>query len=626
MYKHTIISILYTILISGIALAQDHQIKISTTKDKYLHYELVQIIAEVVPVSVDKIPLPDTIKVQICRDEIPVITIGQINEVVLRYNPSSKIWEGKWPIPWNAPVDNYTVKVDTSQVRNLIPMKCQFKVTSRKPPKIKSENYILTVESGSDISSIRIPSPAGKEGDWRQIIEWAKFIGADTIWYLGGQTVRWKETVDEDFPWNKNNFAFLPKLAEEAHRSGLKFGVWISGYLTFGKKEYRVNKYTYAWNYDEESEKCIPTSRTISLGDKKRKEDIIKFIQEVSAIPKVDYIGIDYIRNVFGGYEMVDEFISEMTPDLPSGWSLYSQKERMKWLAQKTIKRDDIKLIDQWNWWRAHYVAQILNDIVQESKIKQPLWVFTLSWEKGWQHGQDPIMMNDAGADIDAVMLYEADNWQFEQILKEWHNYVKAGQVNLIVGNQVDWVVHQSSLNPAGPEVFYNRLVSGSTQIYQNSLAKGIFWHDLIRAIKGRKGPYPTLEWAVAGGAAFSQLRLKSSTISLCATLTVPEKINANEIFEALVTVTNLGDKKIEEVNVELLATDGISFIEENKKTIPIIEGKSKADIKFTLKINNVSKLRDSRYMVAVVTNWLEEEIPKKYFSFGYVQTNTQKN
>lgn len=610
-----------SLFMATLALAQNYQLNITTGKNKYLHYELVTISARLDSPNVNEANLLEKITARVTRDGKPVTTIGQLKEIPLKYNPSAKAWEGKWPIPWNAPVDTYTVEVDSCSVNNFIPVKCQFEITGRKPPQIKSNLYILTLESTADIKTMRIPSPEGKEGGWEEIIAWAKFIGADTIWYLGGQTAGWKGKVDEEFPWNKSSFAMLPNFAEEVHRNGLKFGVWVAGYLTFGKKEFRPEKYNYAYNYDEKTDKCILTSRTISLSDEKRKQDVINFIKKVSEIPGVDYIGIDYIRNAFGGYEMVDEFIAEMSPNLPQNPSLYSKSGRMKWLAKKVIKREDAILIEQWNWWRAHYVAQnILKDIVDKSNIKQPLWVFTLSWEKGWQHGQDCIMMNDAGVDIDAVMLYEADKWQFDQLIKEWHSYVKAGQVNLIVGNQIDWVVHQTTVNPAGPEEFYNRLVRGATQIYQDSLAKGMFWHDLSRALWGRIGPYSPLEWAVAGGAAFSQLRLKYSLISLSATSTTPEKIKENEIFEVETTVKNLTGKKIQDVNIEMLATPGITCIDENKKIIPYIIVKGENKIIFKLRANDVRKGRDSRYMIATVTKWLENENPERYFSFNYIQ------
>ena len=43
----------------------------------------------------------------------------------------------------------------------------------------------------------------------------------------------------------------------------------------------------------------------VSLGDEKRVSDIIEFVKLLNECKEVDYIGMDYIRNAFGGYELV---------------------------------------------------------------------------------------------------------------------------------------------------------------------------------------------------------------------------------------------------------------------------------------------------------------------------------
>ena len=67
----------------------------------------------------------------------------------------------------------------------------------------------------------------------------------------------------------------------------------------------------------------------------------------------------------------------------------------------------------------------------------------------------------------------------------------------------------------------------------------------------------------------------------------------------------------------------GFAFVEMNDEdsaisAISALNGKEYLGRE--LKVNEASKLRDSRYMIAVVTNWLENEVQKKYFSFDYVQ------
>ncbi|MFH1783508.1 MAG: hypothetical protein ABH868_01215 [bacterium] len=610
---------LYTLFFS-ISTADAKQIEIKASKEKYLHFELVDITAARSDGSSRRGDLPQSLTAHVKRDGKPVQTIGKRIEFSLIYDPSLKMWQGKWPIPWNAPTSKYTIHLDTTSVSGISFEPSSFEIIRRTPPKIPQDLYILTLESSAELRGIKIPSQENsKEASWQNIIEWAEYIGADTIWYLGGQTAGWKQKVDEDFPWNKGNVAMLEEFAALAHERGIKFGVWTSAYLTFGKKEFRSDKYEYAFNYDEESDECSPTDRTISLGDKARRQDIIDFILLVSKIPGVDYVGLDYIRNAFGGFEMVDEFAQEMDPELPIDWPRYSKIERMKWLAKKVRQREDFELIDQWNWWRAHYVAGIVKEIKSSCDMKQPLWTFTLSWQKGHQHGQDPVMMNDAGADIDAIMLYEADDWQFEELMKEWNQYVKKDQVNLVVGNQIDWVVHQSTLDPPGPEKFYQRLVTGARSIYGDSPAKGMFWHDLARAFWGRIGPYPALEWAIAGASAFSNLKHEKGINPLSVHISVPEKIQKDKYFTVEIGVENTRDNKLSDIQIEILPTEGIIAERKHFQEIRHLQGLSGKTLRFKIKIEDVNPDRGGHYMLGVRTTYTEDDKIKRSTAFEYI-------
>jgi hypothetical protein len=91
--------------------------------------------------------------------------------------------------------------------------------------------------------------------------------------------------------------------------------------------------------------------------------------------------------------------------------------------------------------------------------------------------------------------------------VKQWHQYVLQKQVNLLVGDTLDWPLHQKTLNPAGPEDFYNRDMKAITQFHADAPVRGVFVHDYIRATRGRLGPYSSREWVLAGGAVMTSLR-----------------------------------------------------------------------------------------------------------------------
>ena len=150
-------------------------------------------------------------------------------------------------------------------------------------------------------------------------------------------------------------------------------------------------------------------------------------------------------------------------------------------------------------------MANVVRRIKEAVGPTPPLWAFTLTWDKGWHHGQDPVMMNDAGIDADALMLYEANEPQFQALLVDWKRYVKRADAQLIVGNVVDWPLHQNS--PDGPKAFSRRLKEAVDRIYADGPARGIFVHDISRALWGRLGPWSTRDWMDESREAISHLR-----------------------------------------------------------------------------------------------------------------------
>ena len=233
--------------------------------------------------------------------------------------------------------------------------------------------------------------------------------------------------------------------------------------------------------------------------------DVAELLRRFGDIKGVDYIGLDYIRNALGGAELVDDFYAEMSLEPPAGWSRLTFEERMVSFARKKGMRKDMAFIDAWQWWRAHRTALIVRRIKDELGDSKPLWAFTLTWDKGWHHGQDPVMMNDAGVDADALMLYEADAEQYTAMLRSWHGYVKKGDVQLVVGNIIDWPLHQR--HPDGPKEFYRRTVRAVDGIFSDGPATGMFVHDLGRALWGRKGRWSTRQWMDQAKAAADHMR-----------------------------------------------------------------------------------------------------------------------
>jgi len=419
-------------------------IYLKTKKKTHLHYDFVDISARIRDRHFKEDFKHRILSAIIYRGISPVPTIGKRWSVELKYDEKSSHWQGRWPVPWNAPEGKYRIRIWLPpELREKIRLRNRkFFIARRKPRKLNPGLCVMTMENIRPLKTMRVRGPDGEWGDWKKLFDWVEFSGANTFWYMAGQTSAYEERLPDDFPWNNENLNFIDDLAKEAEKRGIDFGYWVQCYIVLGPRRYRPD-YEYGWDYKYELEKSIPT-RGISIGDKKRIEDIIKFIKRLNSIKEIDYVGFDYIRTAKGGLELVDEFVREMEVEVPEKWNEFSKRERMEWLgriAERTRGRD-IPLIDQWNWWRARQAAMILKRIKKEAGLTKPLWVFNLSWEKGWQHGQDVVMKNDAGVDIVAIMLYESDLEQLDYLIEDWKDYLNKGDANLIVGDDYDWPLH----------------------------------------------------------------------------------------------------------------------------------------------------------------------------------------
>ena len=592
---------------------------LETEKSNHLHYDFVGISARTRDRRFKEEFKNSILRAIVYKGISPVPTVGKKWFVKLKYNGKDGSWQGKWSVPWNAPEGEYRVKIWLfPKLKKKVRLReCRFFISRREPRELTPGLCVMTMENMRPLKTMRVKGPNGETGDWRKLLDWVEFSGANTFWYMAGQTSAYQERLPDDFPWNLGNLDHIDDLAKEAKKRNIDFGYWVQCYLTLGPPKYRAN-YEYGWDYKGDLGKSIPT-RGISIRDKKRMEDIIKFIKKLNSIEEVDYVGLDYVRTAGSGLELVDEFVREMEVEVPERWEGFSQREKMDWLGrivERTSGRD-IPLIDQWNWWRARQVAIILKRIKEEAGLNKPLWLFNLGWERGWQHGQDVVMMNDAGADIIAVMLYESDLGQLDRFVEDWHNYLKKKDANLIVGDDYDWPLHQYTLNPAGPEDFYGRTLKAMENIYGDGFVSGIFTHDLARALWGRRGPYPSQEWVLAGASCFTRLREEWKIIPIHTEIEIPAKVPFDTEFSANVVVKNCGPLKVKKIGISILPQEGIKTVFQNYREIESLASGETERVEFKLKIDEFHYERAFRHMVASRTEW--ESGPFPSYAFKYV-------
>lgn len=523
-------------------------------KKSYRHHEFVEVSLRIQNRKLLKKLKGQTLNATVLYQGNPVTTIGDVRSIALYFDEKENTWRGKWPCPWNAPNGKYHLALAVAEKARIRAK--PFRIEKREPAPLSPGLGILTLESDFPLRKWKMQDSAGALTDWRGIFDWASYVGADALWFLATHT-RGEGNLDERFPWAMENLSLLPEMGRQAHERGLKFGAYILCYITSGKKRFANTQYALEINPETQA---IYKTKSISLNDEKRLHDIIQMVKILNDIPEIDFIGLDYLRNALGGLELVDDFVREMRPRVSRHFWEWSSEKRKLWLSYEWRSRRNMRLIDQWQWWRAHRVGKIVEKIRKEVPLKKPLWVFTLTWEKGWQHGQDPIMLNDAGVDIDALMLYEADKGQFERILSDWHAYARKDSVQIVAGNVIDWNLHQMTLSPTGPEEFYDRMMRAVEGIYADGLARGIFLHDLARALWGRRGPYSTKEWMLVGASAITELKRKWGLLPLEVRLHLPKTLALGGKIPVKIEIQNLSRQSLTDINLSLFVSEGLNL------------------------------------------------------------------
>lgn len=423
-------------------------------------------------------------------------------------------FSGNWPVPFGAKTGQYEarLRVEDSQSKVWISPSTSFRIQGRNVSGSFAGGAAMTIELTRSSFYDTLPGPAGEPPGPQNVVSWARYMGSNTVWQCVGITTSWRTGTGKR-AWDPGLLRSVNQIGPLLQEAGLQHGVWIQAFAVLGGVP-DLETYQVAYRYDEDRDRVIPT-RHISYNDEGRIQEIVALIRRLDANPTVNLIGLDYMRLGFGGYELVEEFVNEMGITLPRVWAEWTPNSRMKWLASHVEVERDKNLLQKWNWWRAHRTALVVKEIMDRAAPSKPVWVFTLGWRQGREHGQDPRMLMDAGISFSAVMLYEVDRPSFVSMKNDWRNYFRSGSFPMFIGQIVDWNLLQKTQNPPGPLELKRRLLEPLDAWWPSNPRVGLFWHDLTRAIRGRIGPYSTKEWVVAGAAAFSTARQKSGDTPL---------------------------------------------------------------------------------------------------------------
>lgn len=526
---------------------EEPALTVATSQARYLRYDVVEVRVRA-DTSRTGALTPGDLAGVVTYAGRPVTTVGNIKELKFRsVGPGS--FAARWPVPWNPALGEYRAEVAARTSRGEFKAAAPFVIAGREVRRPAKPLCVVTLESDGKWDRLAVASP-GPHRDWRALVDWAEFMGADGFFSLVGITkAMYGPTMER--PWYDYNLKFNPRLAEECHARGIKFGGWIGTFLPYGKTQVPL---PYKFSRNLVGKEFYYTLH-ISLADETRRRQVVELARALQEDPRYDFIGFDYIRTGFGGYELVDEFVDDLWLDVPGDWPARTLEGKMWWLVGRLRARDEA-LIDLWQWWRARKVALLVKRMKEEARITKPLFVFMLGWEMGHQHGQDILMLHDAGVDYVMVMLYEATKDEFDYLIKRWPQYLRQGQANAVPGISVDRYLLQNKWNPDvnQPYEMFDRYLAAVNGFYREGVIEGLFWHDFERALYSRRGEeFTCADYAVAGAAAFTRLRERAGTMPLRLRVA---RVRGGPVVDVI--LKNVGKEPVGPIEVALAPTHGV--------------------------------------------------------------------
>lgn len=596
-------------------------LELATDKPQYWRYEVVTITASL-GASETAEGLPAELRATVWKGKHAVVSVGNLKSVPLRKQPD-QTWQGRWPIPFNPVLGDYR-----AEVRHLQPdgttltAGAVFTVQGREAKPLPPGFSVVTDEGGRKGPESTPGFTPEEPKACKNMVRWAQFMGADAFWECIGQTQVWAKLQPGNFPWPAGHLRLAKNVGQAAHEAGLQYGAWITAFVVIGQHPEETG-YQFTTGYDRKTNTLRPL-HYVSLGCQKRIADLAELLKQFEAAPEIDYLGLDYMRTDFGGYEFASEFVRDMSINAPGEWASWPEQERSLWMARLIEVTRDQAARDRWEWWRAHKVAMVVEHLLAEVKPAKPVWIFSLGWQTGHQHGQDVLMMRDAGISFNAPMFYSIPKPGFPNMIQDWETYLQRSSGSLVIGECVDWNLLGRTLNPTGPQEHFDRQLLALQKLRPLCKGFGLFWHDVARSHYGARGPYGTMEWVLAGSASFSQLKAAAGRISYRLDVKTPAALQLYRPAEVRVEVTNATAATLTAVAVEMVDLPRLVILDRGPKLIAELPARQTQSVNFRVRTDQYYVKNGGFQMLAVKAGCSQDAARDPMFAFGYVPVATE--
>lgn len=616
---------------------------LSPSKPAYWRYEVVEwkVLSTDPQITPSKVPL---LELQVNSARGPVATSAGRLRFPLRADEACGCWLGSWPIPWNPDLGEYTAEVRRPETwvdeteeeeveEDLDPVyqgpasledfrlpaqgaplaTARFQVAGRQPLTLPKGFSVMTLEPGKH-GFRNFKGVEGEAPHWSHIIDWAKWMHADSFWQCVGETALWRKRVADNYPWNLADLKMAAPLAALAHQQGLTYGAYMLTFIVLG--DFKQADYDFTTGYVP-STGLLYKKPFVSMDDTRRHDDLVWMLKTLEATPDLDYIGLDYVRCDFGGLEFTDAFLKDMSLRLSDELEQGPFEGRQKWLGSIIVGHRDPVVEEMWQWWRSHKVGTVVRRLLDDAAVTKPVWVFSLGWKEGHQHGQDPFMLIDAGISFNAPMFYEANDRQYPAMLKSWKDYLAHGDDSLVLGQPVDGRLLGEAPGISGPEKHFQRQMEALSLLGPLTTSLGFFWHDIGRAMSGGRSHFTAREWAVAGAASFTRLREEQKVLPVRMELGGTTGTARGVSFT--VTVQNVSDKPLAYFRLEGLPVRGVAaYLPATKEGGPLKPGE-KVSLSWAATWGDALGRPRPRRMLAVRASLPPESSPYPAVSFTYV-------